>query len=93
MAKGKEIADAWFDRQSPGGFQHSRRELAELIDAMTPPNPGWPNWSVAPGHCEHAEDYDVLEDIRVCGWRTGLCAGPCPSCPNIDTDYDPSRDM
>jgi hypothetical protein len=45
---------------------------------------GWSDWSVAPGHCEHAEDFVQLEARRVCGWKTGLCNGPCPSCPNKD---------
>jgi hypothetical protein len=44
----------------------------------------WPTWSVSPGHCEHAEDHAELERTRVCGWKTGLCAGPCPSCPNVE---------
>lgn len=45
---------------------------------------GWPDWSVWPGHCEHAEDHEELETFRVCGLRTSLCAGPCPSCPYAD---------
>jgi AraC-like DNA-binding protein len=49
---------------------------------------GWPEWSVSPGHCEHAEDHEALERVRVCGWRTGLCAGPCPSCPNTHPERD-----
>jgi hypothetical protein len=43
----------------------------------------WPTWSVSPGHCEHAEDHEELARVRVCGWKTGLCTGPCPSCPNV----------
>jgi hypothetical protein len=44
----------------------------------------WPTWSVSPGHCEHAEDHPELETQRVCGWKTGMVGGPCPSCPNVD---------
>lgn len=49
---------------------------------------GWPDWSVWPGHCEHAEDHEELETFRVCGWKTSLCSGPCPSCPNTDPQRD-----
>lgn len=49
---------------------------------------GWPDWSVWTGHCEHAEDHDLLETFRVCGWKTSLCPGPCPSCPYTDLKTD-----
>jgi hypothetical protein len=59
--------------------------VLQKLEAASPKrSPSWPEWSVSPGHCEHAENYEILERVRVCGWKTGLCAGPCPSCPNID---------
>jgi hypothetical protein len=61
-----------------------QKTLREQVKRLREPrlDPSWPEWSVSPGHCEHAEDHEVLERVRVCGWKTGLCAGPCPSCPN-----------
>jgi hypothetical protein len=65
-----------------------RRALEAAFGTSPKLGHGWPEWSVSPGHCEHAEDHEVLERVRVCGWRTGLCPGPCPSCPNTDPKRD-----
>jgi hypothetical protein len=66
--------------------QHAADEIERLRercnDLRANWSHAWPDWSVAPGHCEHAEDHPVLDRVRVCGWKTGLCSGPCPSCPN-----------
>jgi hypothetical protein len=64
--------------------QRRRRDYATNTSSWGHLNVAVPEWSVSPGHCEHAEDFPDLEKHRVCGRMTGRNPDThswCPSCP------------